>query len=196
MMPLQAEGQPVLWTTYISVADADATAKAAEGAGGRVFMGPMDVMDLGRMALLADPSGAAIGLWEPKEFSGAAVVNEPGTYVWSELACRDVEAAKEFYGTVLGWRGDTQSSGPIPYTEWENGGTTVGGMIEMGGSWPADVAPYWTVYFAVADCDATRARAVELGGAAPGPALDIPVGRIAALTDPQGGRFSIIQMNS
>jgi predicted enzyme related to lactoylglutathione lyase len=193
-LPEAPEGTPPLWTTYVSVADADATAEAALAAGGRVFMGPMNAGDLGRFVMLIDPQGAHIAVWQPAGFHGARIVNEPGAYCWSELAVRDIEGAKAFYGAVFGWDSDTHPFGPVTYTEWHNpGGPPVGGMMQMNEQWPADIPAHWMVYFAVADCDATAARAVELGGAAPVPPTDIPTGRFAVLNDPQGGHFSVIR---
>jgi predicted enzyme related to lactoylglutathione lyase len=187
-------GTPPLWTTYVRVADVDATAEAARQAGGRVFMPPVDAGAMGRAAMLFDTEGAHIGLWQPAEFQGAQVVGEPGAYAWSELAVRDIEGATAFYGAMLGWEGDTHPFGPTTYTEWHNpGGPPVAGMIRMNEHWPAEVPPHWMVYFAVADCDAAAARAVELGGAAPVPPTDIPRGRFAVLNDPQGGHFSVIR---
>jgi predicted enzyme related to lactoylglutathione lyase len=113
----------------------------------------------------------------------------------SELTVRDVDTAKAFYGAVFGWEGDTHPFGPTTYTDWHNpGGPRVAGMIRMTEQWPAEVAPHWMCYFAVADCDAAAARAVELGGTAPVPPTDLPQGRFAVLNDPQGGLFSVIRL--
>ena len=103
MMPLMQEGQPPAWSTYVSVADADATAAAVKENGGSVISEPMDVMELGRMAIFADPTGAVFGIWQPGTFAGAELVNEPGALAWNELNTRDPSAAKAFYGAVFGW---------------------------------------------------------------------------------------------
>jgi len=199
LMPHVAEAPadtPAQWTTYVSVADVDATAAAAVKAGGRVFMGPADVAGQGRYALLFDNQNAHLGLWRPAGFHGASVVNEPGAYCWSELTVRDVESAKSFYAATLGWEGETRPFGPTTYTEWHTpGGPRLGGMIQLDDQRPAEVAPHWMVYFAVADCDATAARARELGGTVSVPPNDIPTGRVAVLGDPQGGSFSVIRLN-
>jgi predicted enzyme related to lactoylglutathione lyase len=86
--PQQNPGPP-FWSTYVSVSDADATAKEAEAAGGTVVMAPMDVMDAGRMAVFQDPQGAFISAWQPSGHKGAQLVNEPGTLCWNELNSRD-----------------------------------------------------------------------------------------------------------
>lgn len=188
------EGQPAWWTTYVTVADADETVAKAQAVGGRVMLAPMDVLDAGRMAVLADPLGAVFAIWQPDQHHGAAVVNEPGALCWNELACRDIEQAKTFYGAVFGWQGDTSTTEGMTYTEWRLAGRTIGGMIEMNEQWPPEVPPHWMVYFAVADCDATAARCTELGGKVSAPPTDIRPGRFAVLNDPHGVVFSVIQM--
>jgi predicted enzyme related to lactoylglutathione lyase len=191
-MPIMNEGQPPAWSTYVSVADLDATAQAVKSAGGTVYMEPMDVLEQGRICVFADDQGAFLGAWQPKDFHGAGIVNDPGTYCWSELACRDIEAAKNFYGSVFGWEGRTNAFGATTYTEWLAGGKTIGGMVGMSEQWPDEVAPHWMVYFTVEDCDASAARAAELGGAVSVPPHDIPIGRFSVLNDPSGAVFSII----
>ncbi|HEY3143984.1 MAG TPA: VOC family protein [Acidimicrobiales bacterium] len=113
-------GRPPMWTTYVSVADADVVAKTVEAHGGAVLSEPQDVADLGRRALFADPEGARFAVSQPGERNGAELVNEPGSFCWSELACRDVEAAKTFYGAVFGWDGTTTSiaNDTSTYTEF------------------------------------------------------------------------------
>ena len=194
LTPQSVEGQPVAWCTYVSVADVDDTVGAVRTAGGQVLMEPMDILDQGRMAIFADAVGAVLGLWQPQRFPGAGVVDEPGAYCWSELACRDTFAAEAFYGEVFGWEAETSPVGITIYTEWSNpGGPPVAGMLFMDEEWPREIPPHWMVYFAVADCDATAALAAELGGAVPVPPTELPVGRFAVLSDPQGGHFSILR---
>jgi predicted enzyme related to lactoylglutathione lyase len=194
LMPQSADGPPVTWTTYVSVTDLDATCEAVAGAGGRVLLEPMDVLDQGRIAIFADAVGAVLGAWQPGVFPGAGVVNEPGAFCWSELACRETEVATLFYTTVFGWQAQPHPYLGVTYTEWNNpGGPAHGGMIQMDEQWPREIPPHWMVYFAVDDCDAAAVRAVELGGAAPVPPTDIQPGRFAVLNDPQGGHFSVIR---
>ena len=77
LMGHMQEGQPTAWATSCSVADADDTAQKVTAAGGTVVVAPMDVTDLGRMAVFADPTGAVFGVWQPRAFTGADLVNEP-----------------------------------------------------------------------------------------------------------------------
>jgi predicted enzyme related to lactoylglutathione lyase len=194
MGPVMGPDQPPAWMTYINESDADGTVKRATDAGGTVIVPPMDVMDQGRMAILADPTGAVIGVWQPGLHTGAQLVNEPGTYCWSELATRDPERAKAFYAAAFGWEASSEPMGPMQYTEFKVGGQSIAGMFPIGGTMPADMPSYWGVYFAVADCDATVAVATSLGANIVTAAMDIPIGRFAGLRDPQGAYFSVIQL--
>ena len=98
--------QPV-WNTYICVDSADDTVGKVRGAGGAVLSEPFDVPAAGRMAVFADPAGAVFCVWQPGDFKGAQLVNVPGTWSWSDLNTRDMDAVKDFYGAVFGWEADT-----------------------------------------------------------------------------------------
>jgi hypothetical protein len=195
MGPQMQPGMPPVWTSYVAVEDADVAAKAVTTAGGQVFAEPMDIPSSGRMAIFADPTGAAFGVWQAGGFAGAELVNEPGTVCWNELTTRQADSAAAFYHAVFGWQADNRQMGPMTYTEWNSGGRSIGGMMPMDESWPAAVPAHWMVYFAVDDTDATAAKAAELGGQVSVPPTDIPPGRFAVLNDPQGAVFSVLKMN-
>jgi len=146
--------------------------------------------------VFADPTGAVIGVWQPAAHTGAQLVNEPVSYCWSELATRDVDGAKAFYSAVFGWDSATGTDGPMAYTEFKVDGDSIAGMFQMAGMMPDDVPPHWGVYFAVADCDATVDAASGLGASVAVPAMDVPIGRFAALTDPHGAFFRVIKLAS
>jgi predicted enzyme related to lactoylglutathione lyase len=192
--PTQAPDQPAMWTTYVSTDDAEAVAAKVREAGGQVVMEPFDVLGAGRMAVFVDPAGAFISVWQPKDHSGADVVNEPGSLCWNELATRDIDQAKAFYRAAFGWEGETNAYGDTSYTEWKLGGRTIGGMIRMNEQWPAEVPPHWMVYFAVADVDGAAKRVEELGGKVAVQPTDTPAGRFAVVNDPHGAVFSIITL--
>jgi predicted enzyme related to lactoylglutathione lyase len=194
--PLQQEGQPPAWTTYVASTNADETAEKASGAGGQVFMPPFDVMDAGRMTIIADPGGAIFGVWQPNRHTGAELANEPGAFAWNELLTRDIEGAKAFYRDVFGWEGETTEFGEGTYTMFKRDGETVAGAMQMDDSFPPEVPPHWGVYFATADTDATAAKAKELGAEVYFGPTDSPAGRLAGIADPQGARFSVVQMSS
>ncbi|GAA4480258.1 VOC family protein [Rhodococcus olei] len=188
LTPIFQEGQPVAWTASIAVADVDATVAEATGAGGSVLAGPMDVFDLGRFAVLADPTGAVISLWQARQFPGAGRLNETGALCWIELRTRDTAAAQAFYTKVFGWTANAGDG----YTQFGVDGQDFGGMMAMGEDFPEGIPPHWALYFGVDDVDASAAKAVELGGIVHVPGTDIPdTGRFAVLTDPQGGAFAI-----
>jgi hypothetical protein len=186
---------PPMWLSYVNVDDAAATAAKVAPAGGTVLAGPMDVMDAGTMAVLADPLGAVIGLWQPNQHIGAQLANEANTYGWSELITTDLDTSKSFYGAVFGWGAADQGppGGPPAYTEWKVGDRSVAGMMLKNDNMPADMPPNWGVYFSVADLDASMAKLKELGGAVFMGPMDIEPGRFAVVADNVGAVFSILQ---
>jgi uncharacterized protein len=156
----------------------------------------MDVMDIGRMAFFADPTGAVFGIWQPKSFAGADLVNEPNSLCWNEVLTRDADTDKAFYAAVFGWEGRPPAfeGAPESYTVWEVGGKQVGGMMQMTDEYfPAEIPPHWGVCFAVADCDGVVAKARELGATVTNEPMDMPIGRFAGLIDPQGASFTVMQ---
>jgi predicted enzyme related to lactoylglutathione lyase len=193
--PLQNDDQPPVWSTYIAVDDADATSAKATAAGGQVAMPAMDVMDAGRMALLIDPDGAFVGIWQAGRHTGAQLVNEPGTLGWDELQCRDKDAALAFYTDVFGYEHDAMAGEFGEYTVLKIDGKVVGGLVEMNEQWPEGVPPHWHVYFVVADADASAEQIKELGGSVHVEPFDAPgIGRMGVVSDSNGTHFSIIQL--
>ncbi|MFJ3309872.1 VOC family protein [Streptomyces sp. NPDC086549] len=180
--------QPVAWNVSFAVADADATARTVEEAGGTVILGPLDVFDVGRFAVALDPTGAAFHLWQARTFPGAGLFNAPGSLGWVELATRETDRARDFYTTVFGWTVNASQW----YTQWGIGGEDFGGMADMGDRFPPEVPPHWMPYFAVADVDATAQVAVAAGGSVLMEPMSMgDVRRIAVLRDPQGAAFGV-----
>lgn len=195
VMKLMEEGQPPAWSNYVCVEDVDATVAKAKEAGGGVMFEPMDVMDYGRMAFIADPTGAALGLWQPGTNIGAGIVSETGAMNWNELNTRDVPAAKAFYADVFGWTyEDSEFEGTGAYTAINLGEQTVGGILDVTDRVPAEAPAHWLVYFAVEDADETAEEAKQRGGEVLAGPFDIgEVGRIAVLKDPWGAAFAVIK---
>ena len=190
--PLMDPRQPVRWILSFATTDVDATTEAARGAGAQLWMEPMDVLDIGRWALLSDPTGAAFSLWQAKGFTGFGVVNEPNAFGWIDLATRDPENALKFYRDVFGWEVTPDEQYPMVGL----GGRMFGGVMDMGDMFPPEVPAHWNPYFVVGDVDATAAKAVELGGQVTyGPEdTNMENGpRIAVISDPQGGAFGIFK---
>ena len=176
--------------------DADQVAAKAAELGGALMVEPMDVFEEGRMAFIQDPTGAAVGLWQPKNHIGAQIVNEPGSLCWNELATRDTAAGQTFYCTLFSWTAEVRDMSTGPYTVFKNGEAFAGGMLQMTEEW-GDIPPHWMVYFAVDDCDASAQKIQDLGGAIHVDPMDIPdVGRFAVASDPQGGHFMIMKLAS
>ncbi len=192
--PIQNPGQPPTWAMYVATENADETAQKVTQAGGKVIMPPMDVMEAGRMAIFADPSGAVFGVWQPGQHQGAGIVNEPNSLCWNELNTPNVETIKGFYNTVFGWEGDTHAMGDGEYTEWKLNDKSIGGAMPMPQQVPSGTPPFWMTYFAVENCDAAVEKTQQLGGKVLMPAMDIEPGRFAVLADPQGAVFAVITM--
>jgi predicted enzyme related to lactoylglutathione lyase len=157
----------------------------------------MDVMDIGRMAAFADPGGAAFGVWEARSFTGAGLVNEPVSLCWNEVLTRDKPGVLAFYPAVFDWTAAApESDADSGYTVWERAdGRAIGGGMEMSSeTFPAEMPAHWSVCFRVEDCDATVARATELGAVVTMPAVDSPIGRFAGFVDPQGAAFTVMAL--
>ena len=191
---MAASGVPSMWNSYVIVADLDAVLEATGPAGGTVPMGAMDVMTQGRMAMIADPSGAVVGLWQPGDHQGADVFNSPGALTWNELMTRDLEAATAFYGSVFGWRWE-ESGQPgylLAMLDAKDGDdkSNCGAMV-MPAEVPAEVPNYWSAYISVSDVDASVARATGLGGTVFLPVMAGGPGRFAGITDPTGAMLML-----
>jgi predicted enzyme related to lactoylglutathione lyase len=209
----QPEGGPdaAVWNTYVWVDDADEAAKRVRAAGGAVLMEPADVFESGRMAVFADPAGAAFSVWQPKEHRGAAVVNEHGSLNFNVLNTRDLDGAREFYGAVFGWEVLDVGGAPMwalpaygDFLEQRTPGLrqsmadmgapprfeeVVASAILIADDQP-DVPAHWAVTFGVDDADAIAARAAELGGTVIVPPFDAPWVRMTIVRDPQGATFT------
>lgn len=183
---------PPAWTTYIASADADETVRKIREAGGQVAMEPMDVMDVGRMAIAADPGGAFFGIWQAGSHSGIQMANEPGALTWNENMSRDFAGNKAFYHSVFGYEYGDMSSEGFSYATADLGGSPIGGIGELDPNFPPEVPANWATYFGVADADAAVAKAEELGGSVVRPAWDTPYGRMAVLADNQGAVFAVV----
>jgi uncharacterized protein len=190
--PVKMPGVPPHWGLYITVASADETAANAGAAGGKVCAGPFDVMTFGRMAVLQDPTGATFMIWEPRDHPGSTVAGEMGTLCWADLMSKDPEAAARFYTRVFGWE-ITAGKDHSGYLHIKNGEQFIGGMPPVHFQDP-NAPPHWLIYFQVADCDASTAKAKELGATVHmGPMTMEGVGRWSVMADPQGAVSALFQ---
>lgn len=182
-----------VWSVYLAVDDAAATVDAATARGAQVIVPSMAVAELGSMAVVTDPTGAAVGMWQPGTHPGFQRLGEPGAPAWFELATRDHDAAVPFYRDVFGWDAHVLSDSPeLRYTTLGDGEGASAGIEDASGHLPDGVPSHWIVYFSVEDTDDAVARATELGATVVTPAQDSPHGRFVALADPTGAVFRLI----
>jgi predicted enzyme related to lactoylglutathione lyase len=211
-----SNGAPAAWNTYIAVEDADAIVGKVEAAGGKTLLAPLDVGEAGRMAVFEDPEGAAFRVWQAREAGGAELVNAPGTWNWSDLETRDIDAAKAFYAAVFGWEyqdvdfgsgaatmirvpgyGDhLEALNPGTLARHKEGGAPAGFSDSIG--WmqspsSPDTPAGWSVTFAVADADQAAARTAELGGTVLAGPFDVPYSRTTLIRDPNGATLTLSQ---
>jgi uncharacterized protein len=181
------EDQGLAWASSIAVDDLEAATGRARELGAEVLAEPFEVAGAGSTAVLRDPAGAVVSLWQAAGHAGAELVNQDGTWTWNELTTTDLGAAKRFYGELFGWASE-DVGGSVLRTAF-----TLGDLLVGGGHAPApqeDPTPRWGVAFWVPDADQAAARAQELGGRVLLPPMDIPIGRFTILTDPQGAAFT------
>ncbi|WP_026425915.1 VOC family protein [Actinokineospora inagensis] len=189
--PLQ-EGQPTVWSTYLSSEDTEADVAKIVAAGGQVVVPPLQVGPLGTMAVAVDPTGAAFGLWQAGTHTGVTLANEPGSLSWNEQLSGDFDGAKAFYASLYGFDYHDVSAPGMTYAtiHLDDPERPVGGI----GAAQAGAPARWWVYFSVTDTDATVAKVVELGGSSAGEPFDTPYGRQAIVADDQGASFVVITL--
>ncbi|MFF4642158.1 VOC family protein [Streptomyces sp. NPDC001389] len=202
--PMPGGDAPSQWCLYFASEDAAATAEKIRAAGGTVVMEPMQVGTFGTMAIAKEPSGAVFGVWQPGEHKGFEKLGEAGSYAWAEVCTREPGKVDSFLERVFPYSSRQMAAGDGPeaagtdFKIFSVGGVdhAVLGRMKMGDEFPPQVPSYVQVYFGVTDCDLavekTRARDGRIYF---GP-MDSPFGRFAALGDPQGAVFAVIDMNS
>ncbi|MFF9584639.1 VOC family protein [Streptomyces achromogenes] len=193
-MPGQ-EGQSQ-WCLYFASPDAEATARRIRESGGEVLLEPMRVGDFGTMCLAREPSGAVFGVWQAGTHEGFEATATPGAYCWAEVFTREPEQADAFLASVFPYRMKEIEDDAVDFRMFGIGEDTVLGRMRMTDDFPPEVPSYINVYFTVADCDAAVARAVELGGILRFGPMSSPFGRFAAIGDPQGANFSVIDITT
>jgi predicted enzyme related to lactoylglutathione lyase len=195
------------WTTYIGVDDVEAAVANVEAAGGTVVAPPLRAGSAGRLALVTDPTGANLALWEPGRRKGVERVNEPGSWNWSLLSTPDPAGAAAFYAEVFGWETDLDAPGPklvrLPgYADFLEqfdpelrarhaaGGVPEGFSDAVAWILPSRGAAFWAVTFSVADADAAAQAAEQEGGRVVSGPTDTEWTREVVLADPAGATFT------
>jgi uncharacterized protein len=182
------------WKMYLATGDIAKTTEAAESAGAQVVVPPMEVGDAGHQAVIVDPTGTDVGIWQAKEFPGFTVLNEPASPDWFELLTRDYAGAIDFYRSVFGW--ETQvvgDSDEFRYSVLRNpaGDGELAGIMDAAPFLAPGEPARWAVYWAVDDVDAVVDTVTARGGAVVAEATDTPYGRLAGVTDPSGAQFKL-----
>jgi predicted enzyme related to lactoylglutathione lyase len=180
-------GVPPAWNSYVTVDNADETAAKARELGATVHAEPFDVMEAGRMAVIQDPQGAWFLIWQPGQHNGAQLVNVPGALSWNELGSPDLDASAKFYGDLFGWTTSPMEGADPTYLVIQNGERANGGIRPPA---PPGTPPFWLVYFATGDIDASLAKVSELGGNVLVGSTDIGIAKIGVVQDPQGAVFA------
>ena len=195
-MASQADSGPDVWSVYLTSDDAAKTVETAAANGGGVYVQPMAVGDLGTMAVVSDPDGASIGVWQPGRHKGFGVFGEARTPSWFELHTRNHPAAVAFYRDVFRW--DTKDVSDTPefrYTILVDGEDQLAGIMDASSFLPDGVPSHWSVYFGVDDADLALAKIADLGGSTVLAAEDTPYGRLATVADPTGAQFKLVAPN-
>ncbi|AEF42532.1 VOC family protein [Hoyosella subflava] len=186
-------GFPDTWVLYIAVESAETAAAAAKQAGGKVLVEPTTVGPEGRFAIIADPDGATLGVWEADQQDGFGVIAEPGAPVWFELNTRDFDTVRTFYATVFGWQYEplNNEDGNFRYETVVVNGEQVCGLFDASDTLPEGVPSHWHSYLGTPDTDQTLQQAAELGGEILQEPFDTEYGRIARFSDPTGASVTV-----
>jgi predicted enzyme related to lactoylglutathione lyase len=191
----KAQNIPAHWMSYISVDIVDVTVSGAKNLGATILVEPLDVMHVGRMAVIQDPEGAVVALWQSKE-DGPVAYKENKTIGWNELYVKDTNRAKEFYEDLLIWEPSVgKTDDGMDYTEFHLGPEAVGGMLEIQEEW-GEIPPHWALYFQVANLQEKMKTVEDLGGSVVTEVMNAEnVGNFVVIQDPQGAHFLMIEMD-
>jgi predicted enzyme related to lactoylglutathione lyase len=188
-----AQGVPPHWMIYVTVENADATAKRVAELGGKVVAPAFDVGTLGRMAVIQDPTGVVFSVWQPKEGNGIGIKDVDGTLCWADLSTPYRDRAGKFYSELFGWEMVADKDENSGYLHIKNGEDFIGGMLPPEHLNP-NAPPHWLAYFQVSDCEASAAKAKQLGAALYlEPMFLENVGTMSVVADPQRAVFAIFQ---
>ena len=189
----RAQGVPPHWMVYVAVDSADDVAGRVAQLGGEVMAPPFDVFDVGRMAVIKDPTGAIFSIWQARKHIGARVGGVAGTLCWADLSTPDPQRAADFYSQLFGWKLEASENDPSGYLHIRNGEHFIGGMAPAAQRNPG-APPHWLTYVLSSDCDATALAAKQMGAKFHLPPMTMEgVGRMSVVSDPQGAVFAIFQ---
>ncbi|MBI2521677.1 MAG: VOC family protein [Bdellovibrio sp.] len=182
------------WQTYVSVSNVDESVQIAKVAGGTIIEAPKEISNVGRTAVIQDPTGGILTLWEPGSKIGALVSDLPGTAGWRELNTSNIDVAGKFYSTLFSWDLKPDKFGDMAYVTFKLGTKSVGGML---GHLKEGASTNWLTYWNVKNCDKSLKKADSLGARILRPTTAVKgVGQFAVLSDPFGAVFAILQRES
>ena len=187
-------GAPPHWMSYLSTPDVEQTIADAKRLGATVHLPATDIPQVGRFAIIADPQGATIALFEPSE-ERARGEPQLGDVAWNELATSDSQAAFAFYQKAFSWDkiSEMDMGGGMTYLIFGQNGKQYGGMYNFMPDQPP--FPYWTPYVNITGLDARVEKVSALGGKVLNGPMDVPGGgRIAQCMDPQGAVFALFEL--
>jgi uncharacterized protein len=189
----KSQGVPPHWMLYVAVDNADTAGARAAELGGKLLSFAFDVVDAGRMAILADPAGAVFSVWQSKKHHGVGISGESGTVCWADLSTPDPAAARRFYHELFDWNFVEDEKDTSGYLHIKSHEHFIGGIPAASQRDP-EAPPHWIIYFQVADCDASTVKATVQGAQTLVPPTHLEnVGRFATLKDPQGAAFALFQ---
>jgi predicted enzyme related to lactoylglutathione lyase len=178
------------WIGLISVPDVDAAARSASSNGGKVLVAPMDAKPRGRMALLADPEGAAFAVLRSSTGDSEDYRIELGEWLWFELWADDADSMAAFYKTLAGYEiaGSTAGEQGGAFHLKANGINRAGVLPK-----PTKAPSAWIPYVRVADVAKTVAEARKAGGRIVIEPMKARGTTVALLVDPTGAPLAIAE---
>lgn len=187
MMSVPEGAPPVsFWHSYASVASVDAAVSATKEAGGNVLVGPIDAPNVGRFAVLMDPTGAVFSVITQENGDGEACMPPAGAFCWESLNTSDAGAMLPFYEKAVGWAHKDHNGMSLLFAG-EN-------MVADVGSPPPGVPSHWITHIVVENLERSRDLSVSLGGQVMMGEVPVPgIGRLAVIQDPAGATLSLFE---
>ena len=193
-LPLPSNGRRPAWLNFIATADTDTTTRLAVKQGAKVLVAPRNVPDLGRVAILVDPQGAAFAILQSSSGDPPDVLGDDGAWIWSSLITSNPNADAAFYQSLFGYEvyaapGAAQDGHLIVASQ----GYARASVNPLPTQRPGQ-HPQWLNFVRVADAAASAQQATALGGRVlvpPHPDRDGNV--VALIADPQGAVLGLLQ---
>jgi len=185
-----AEAPQPFWSGMVSVGDVDAAASTAKDKGATLIVPPMDIPNIGRFAMMADPQGAVVSLYKSDAGDAPAPQGALNHFCWEQLAAADPAAAREFYATVMGWGARPFEAKDDTTEVFTAGEASIASLTPL----PPGAPPHWLSYVLVDDLTRANACVTRFGGKLLMERWEVPtVGFIAVFTDAQGATLGLLE---